>query len=256
MHFLLFFISFSTFNRYKRLSRTNRRHITQSIGNQKSRNIISQNKDNHILNIQEEQIQQSEVTTPSNSEVHVHSNNPLFSSSQESTEKVTTIFTSSSQQISQQTQTQSLDTEIIQTSTANPSTDVTQTSIPQTQTPEHTQSPTSSEIIPTQSSTPSPSISPSISPFISPSISHSFSPQPPTTDSTSTTPNQYDEDADEERKQKNFMIAICLTLILLIGGIAGVYIYCRKKYEEEQNPEYTRAILGDDAFEFSQLQTL
>ncbi|KAK8885261.1 hypothetical protein M9Y10_040706 [Tritrichomonas musculus] len=68
------------------------------------------------------------------------------------------------------------------------------------------------------------------------------------------TQNQIDEDEDEERKQRYFLIALCATFFFLLIVVLTLYLYCRRK-EEEQNPEYTRAILGDDAFEFSQLQT-
>ena len=52
------------------------------------------------------------------------------------------------------------------------------------------------------------------------------------------------------------MFSISIILVTVIVVFIGLYIYFRRRYDEEQNPEYTRAILGDDAFEFSQLQTL
>jgi hypothetical protein len=56
--------------------------------------------------------------------------------------------------------------------------------------------------------------------------------------------------------QRDLTHILTAAVIVLIVGIAGLYMYCQRKIEEDQNPEYTRAILGDDAFEFSKMEAL
>jgi hypothetical protein len=92
------------------------------------------------------------------------------------------------------------------------------------------------------------------------------SPAPPSR-ARSSPPNSYDSfsivtnqssDADEieEIPSQGLTLVLTVAVLALIIGIAMLYLYCQKKFEEDQNPEYTRAILGDDAFEFSKMDAL
>jgi hypothetical protein len=56
--------------------------------------------------------------------------------------------------------------------------------------------------------------------------------------------------------QRDLTHILTAAVIVLIVAIAALYLYCQRKVEEDQNPEYTRAILGDDAFEFSRMEAL
>jgi hypothetical protein len=61
-------------------------------------------------------------------------------------------------------------------------------------------------------------------------------------------------DEDDFTESNAGLIIGGLIMISVIGGI-GFYVYLRRKWEEAANPEYTRAILGDDAYEFTELDT-
>jgi H+/Cl- antiporter ClcA len=58
-----------------------------------------------------------------------------------------------------------------------------------------------------------------------------------------------------EPPPRGLTFALTVALVLLIAGAVALYLYYQKRAEEDQNPEYTRAILGDDAFEFSKMDT-
>jgi hypothetical protein len=67
---------------------------------------------------------------------------------------------------------------------------------------------------------------------------------------------QDDTDPSDGPSQSNVpAILAAILMISVVGGI-GFYVYLRRKWEEAVNPEYTRAILGDDAYEFTGLDTL
>lgn len=53
-------------------------------------------------------------------------------------------------------------------------------------------------------------------------------------------------------------LAIGIVLLLMIALAIGIYFLLRRQWRttEENDIEYTRAILGDDTFEFSQLDTI
>lgn len=130
----------------------------------------------------------------------------------------------------------------ITTSTQSPSPSVTEAILPT----QSTLFPSETIPEPTKMATPTPT----------PIPTQSFPETPSASSIPSRTQTQKDEDEEEERKQNYFMATIIAVFVFFIIVVVSVYVYCRRKLEEEQNPEYTKAILGDDAFEFSQLQTL
>jgi hypothetical protein len=51
--------------------------------------------------------------------------------------------------------------------------------------------------------------------------------------------------------------AVLIAAIILLAPLAIIlYRWFRDRIDQDDNPEYTRAILGDDAFEFSQMEVL
>jgi hypothetical protein len=51
--------------------------------------------------------------------------------------------------------------------------------------------------------------------------------------------------------------AVLIAAIILLTPLAVILYRCfRGRLEEDDNPQYTRAILGDDAFEFAQMEVL
>jgi hypothetical protein len=56
-------------------------------------------------------------------------------------------------------------------------------------------------------------------------------------------------------KWKTLVYIMVFSVCCLVAG-AFAFICWRRKEEQDRNPEYTRAILGDDAFEFSPLEIL
>jgi hypothetical protein len=65
-----------------------------------------------------------------------------------------------------------------------------------------------------------------------------------------------DTDPTDESGQSNIPAIIGVVVMLSVVVGIGCYVYLRRKWDEAANPEYTRAILGDDAYEFSELETL
>jgi hypothetical protein len=60
-------------------------------------------------------------------------------------------------------------------------------------------------------------------------------------------------DTAEEQHQRNFMILLCGFTVLIICCGMGIYFYCTNIIDDEQDPEYTRAIVDDQNFQFSSL---
>jgi hypothetical protein len=46
---------------------------------------------------------------------------------------------------------------------------------------------------------------------------------------------------------------LTVIVLVLIIGFGALYLLYQRRIGERQNPEYTRAILGDDTFEFSKM---
>jgi hypothetical protein len=65
-----------------------------------------------------------------------------------------------------------------------------------------------------------------------------------------------DTDPTDYIRESNVPALITGLLVIAVVGGIGFYVYLRRKWEEANNPEYTRAILGDDAYEFSELEAL
>ena len=63
-------------------------------------------------------------------------------------------------------------------------------------------------------------------------------------------------DQIEAEKQKTVVFVVCGSVIFVAVIFILICIYYKNKLEEDQNPAYTKAILGDDAFEFSHIETL
>jgi hypothetical protein len=60
-------------------------------------------------------------------------------------------------------------------------------------------------------------------------------------------------DNEEEEQQRRLMFLVATILAMAILAVASLYVYCQKRIEAEQNTEYTRPILADDVYEFTQL---
>jgi hypothetical protein len=61
-------------------------------------------------------------------------------------------------------------------------------------------------------------------------------------------------DDEEEEQQRKLMFLVATVLIMVILALASLYVYCQRRIEAEQNTEYTRPIIADDVYEFSQLE--
>jgi hypothetical protein len=64
----------------------------------------------------------------------------------------------------------------------------------------------------------------------------------------------YDEDYDAP--ERNTTLLIAAGALLLIVCLVGIYLYRRRDFGEGQNGEFTRAIAGDETFEFPNLGRL
>jgi len=69
------------------------------------------------------------------------------------------------------------------------------------------------------------------------------------------TPNAPDFDQLAKQQKKLFIIISLIVFIVVALGISG-YIFYKNKCENNDELQFTRAIIGDDAFEFSQLDTI
>ena len=110
----------------------------------------------------------------------------------------------------------------------------------------------SPDVTPTVTPTPSPEPTPSITP--TPSIE----PKPSASPTPSLTPTIDQEEIArrEQARQTFFVIVLCGLVVLMSIAVVTFCIHVRRKIEEENNPAYTKAIYGDDAFEFSQLEII
>jgi hypothetical protein len=84
----------------------------------------------------------------------------------------------------------------------------------------------------------------------SPALSDSFHRPPATTDAT----DQEWSDLEEEEEQRRLTISVAVFLIFIVVSAISLYLYCQRRINAENNTEYTRPILGDDVYEFSQLE--
>jgi hypothetical protein len=87
------------------------------------------------------------------------------------------------------------------------------------------------------------SLNPATDPKRSPRATHL---QPPI--------DQEELDRAEEQRQRDLLILLGGGTFLLIAGAAWTYWYCSERVEEDPNPEFTRPIAEDTAFEFSHLE--
>lgn len=110
----------------------------------------------------------------------------------------------------------------------------------------------SPDVTPTVTATPSPAPTPSITP--TPSIE----PKPSASPTQSPTPTiDHEEIAKREQaRQTFFVIVLCSLVVVMSIAVLILCIHMRRKIDEENNPAYTKAIYGDDAFEFSQLEII
>lgn len=115
---------------------------------------------------------------------------------------------------------------------------------------------------PTRSPIATASASPLASPSRSPLATESQTPEatisasPSESRSSEDTVDQETLDQIEAERQKNVVFIVCGSVIFVAVIFILICIYYKNRLEEDQNPAYTKAILGDDAFEFSRIDTL
>jgi hypothetical protein len=112
-------------------------------------------------------------------------------------------------------------------------------------------SPSSAGPLPTETTTeyPTASFQPSRALSAYPTL-HSIVENLPTASAAETLP---DPD-DHPESAVNSVLIVAIVLLALLTII--LYRCFRDRIDEDDNQEYTRAILGDDAFEFSQMEVL
>ena len=116
-----------------------------------------------------------------------------------------------------------------------------------------TETSTATEIA-TESATEIPSPTPTEVPTATPTMT----PIPTASPFPTPTPTvDHEEIARREQERQNiFVVVFCLVVVLMSIAVIVFCIHFKRRMDEENNPEYTKAILGDDAFEFSQLEIL